>query len=826
MKRAWLLLTVGVAFFLVSTVTVRVERGAVQVAGVAKARAHGLDFAHVFCRAKKFFDNLGKKIKKGFQDAGKWIQNKIIKPVGQAFKKAGETIKKGFEAAGRWIKKKIIEPAGKAFQAAGKWIKDKIIDPVIRFGQKVIGGIKDLFTGGEGLSAEDKRLMNMKSTLTVARSIGTWHNASEFRTMWRNFQGKGRRSAKLKAIPTGPASLAMARELPGQGVRPVGDPTPSVVLASAPQAILFSPAAPDQQVEPPARQDSQLAQQRMQTLAQRDGVTVPTENLAVKPSQFFYRGQAFGSYQQVAAAIYGPQQKALPVFCAPTKAASGWTPNSVVCSSNWLSTMGTWKPWQPNGEPSDPPEPGQIPPFACFGSPHVVSKHMVLPRGGDAGQSGFQCRNRVFRIMAKKSELSIADQASNIAKMCVELRMQTWAEKFPNVERDYREWCHRTYGPGKCLPLLKDGQGGPGGAGLSPPFMLLSREELLYFYGHKELYCRADRKGLTHFLYNNEWASTFTCGISRGILEAGPFEEGVQACALAPFISSTAHTPKIKTDKLKARLHCWQFSRPTCEDVSRQQTLDDISRSNVFDSFDALREFRRTHDDAVWTFKDMKDAEEIKGYEDAYSFGDTGQDEGAFGVTEFCRFTSSDRRSFQCGYDKKSIGQWYEYRREEMPQGCASGICTAGAHKRGYYCGLFKSPEYFNGRLVWVCGLDSGEAGQRLLHKARAVCIGGELATRFRARRANAAHSCASSVASTGASPRRRTRCSTPSTGTRPWRRPPPSRRATTRGSRAGCTRTTTLFPVWTTAPRTPRTCGRSCARAIDRRRSKARSPN
>lgn len=730
MKRSLGYLMVAIAFLAVSTLTMRVDRGAVRVEGVATAHAHGADFAHVFCKAKKFFDGLGKKIKKGFQDAGKWIQNKIIKPVGTAFKKAGEKIKKGFQAAGRWIKKKIIEPAGKAFKAAGKWIKNKIIDPAIQFGKKVIGGIKDLFTGGGGLTAEDTKLMNMKSTLKVARSIGTWHNASEFRTMWRGFKGKGKRSARLKPVPAGPASLAMVKELGGQGVRPAGDPTPSVVLAVAPQAVLSSPGSADQQDEPPAREDAALAQKRMATLKRRDGITVPTETLAVKPSQFFYRGQAFGTYQQVAAAIYGAQQKAMPVFCAPTKAANGWTQTSVVCSSNWLSTMGTWKPWKRNGEPSNPPEPGQIPPFACFGSPHVVAKHMVVPAGGKAGASGFQCRKRVFRVMAKKAELSTADKASNIAKMCVELRQQTWSEKFPNVERDYREWCHKTYGSGKCLPMLKEGQGGPG-ANLSPPFMLLSREELLYFYGHKELYCRADRKGLTHFLYNREWAETFTCGISRGVLEAGPFEEGVQACALAPFISSTGHTPKITADRLKARLHCWQFSRPTCEDVSRQQTLDDISRSNVFDAFDALREFRRTHNAQVWTFKDMKDAEEIKGYEDAYAFGDTAQDEGAFGVTDFCRFTSSDRKSMQCGYDKKSIGQWYEYRRDEVPQGCSTGVCSAGAHKRGYYCGLFKSKEYFNGRLVWGCGVDSGAAGQRILHKARAVCIGGELASRF-----------------------------------------------------------------------------------------------
>jgi hypothetical protein len=732
MKRSLLVTSFILAFAAASTVTWRQGDDTLRLGLVSSAHAHGADFAHVFCRAKKFFNDLGRKIKKGFQKAGNWIRDRVIKPVGNAFKKAGQAIKKGFQNAGRWIKDKIIKPAGQFFKKAGKWIKDKVIDPVIRFGKKVIDGVKNLFGGGPGLTEEDKRLMNMKSTLRVGRSIGTWHNAGAFRTMWRNFSGRGKRSAKLRAIPAGPQSLSMSKEIPGQAVRPAGDPTPPIVLGNPPEVVLLSPAAADQQPPQPDRQSAELAGKRMRQIQARDRFAMPTEALATKPTQFFYRGQAFGSYQQVAAAIYGPQQKAMPVFCAPTKSGNGkWTATSVACSSNWLSTMGTWKPWRKDGSPNRPPEPGQIPPFACFGSPHVVSKHMVLPSGGGAGQTGFHCRRRVFRILAKSAEKSNADKAANIARMCVELRQQTWAEKFPNVERDYREWCHKTYGSGRCLPMLKAGEGGPGSSAIAQPFMQLTREELLYFFGHKELYCRADRKGLTHFLYNAKWARTFTCGISRGVLEAGPFEEGVQACAIAPFVSSNAPTPKIKMEQLKSRMHCWRFARPTCEDVSRQQELDDISRSNVFDALDALREFRRTHDDAVWTFKDMKDAEEVKGFEDAYSFGDTGQDEGAFGVTDFCRFSSSDRLQMQCGYDRKTIAQWYEYRREEMPQGCASGVCAAGAYRRGYYCGLFKSPEYFTGKLVWVCGIDSGAQGQRLLHNARAVCIGGALAKRF-----------------------------------------------------------------------------------------------
>src|SRR5439155_10793286 len=137
-------------------------------------------------------------------------------------------------------------------------------------------------------------------------------------------------------------------------------------------------------------------------------------------------------------------------------------------------------------------------------------------------------RNRLFRVLATLAEKSEADKNRNIARVCAEMRNQVWGEKYPTINEEYKRWCHGPKGPkdkSLCIPLRESPPGTPGSEGL--PFMQLTREELLYFFGHQELYCRADRAGLTHFLYNDAWADSFTCALPRGVPEAGPFEEGV-----------------------------------------------------------------------------------------------------------------------------------------------------------------------------------------------------------------------------------------------------------------------------------------------------------
>src|SRR5439155_8780338 len=174
--------------------------------------------------------------------------------------------------------------------------------------------------------------------------------------------------------------------------------------------------------------------------------------------------------------------------------------------------------------------------------------------GGEAGRTSFHCRRRVFRVLATKVEQSVADQKRNISAVCAEMRMQVWGEKYPNVNSQYQEWCRRDperVKRGICAPA---GAALPGEPGSQPlPFLTLSREELLYFFGHEELFCRADRPGLTHFLDNQRWAKTFSCGIARGILEAGPFEEGVQTCAVVPFSGNEPASSIPEADVPKAR---------------------------------------------------------------------------------------------------------------------------------------------------------------------------------------------------------------------------------------------------------------------------------
>ena len=526
---------------------------------------------------------------------------------------------------------------------------------------------------------------------------------------------------------------------------PSAEPTAAIHLQKEPR-VIAPPTEVDPKEKAPPKGILALEKERKSLLAERDIFPVPGEALRVMPSQFCVRGKGaaescHGAYKDVAIAVYGAGRGSdnLPVFCAPARAPGGkdWETTKVHCSGQWLETLGTWQPWGKNGEPSPAPADGVLPPFACFGSPHLLKEHMKLPFGGAAGNSGFQCRNRIFRILAKKGEKNLADADANMVRMCEEMRGQVWGEKYPKIDQMYATWCNSPQGPrekSKCPKVRKGAHGEPLSAP-PPPFMLLSREELLFFYGHRELFCRADRPGLAHFLapeHKDQWAKSFTCDVPRGLLEAGPFEEGVQACALSPFLGDTPGAGA-NADLLKARLHCWKFSRPLCEQLSDKVWLenrDSIHRSEVFDVYDALRAARRTQQKDVWGYLDLKDAEKVQDFQERLAFSDIGKDEGTFGVKDFCRFVGN-RRELQCGYTKKTVADWYELHRAEEPEGCSSGVCYRGAFRRGYYCGLFSAPDYFQGKPTWICGVDTGLAGKELLEKARAVCVGGARAKQF-----------------------------------------------------------------------------------------------
>lgn len=514
------------------------------------------------------------------------------------------------------------------------------------------------------------------------------------------------------------------------------EPTPLVRLGKSPRSV--APRGDADGPPPEPKESPGLAQKRIALIRERDTATIPGENLPATPRQFCVGGQCFANFKQVAAALYPESSSSdrLSVYCAPRRLPGpsqfdakdplrAWEIDKVHCHRDWGETLG-YRPWAKDGEPNEAPEPGTIPPYACFGNPHQIIKHVVLAPGGVAGSSGFVCRRRMFRVLVTKAIQNIADQKKAIAQMCTEMRQQVWAEKYPDINSEYQKWC-QAKGKDYCLPKGSAASGIPGAKPL--PFMLLMREELLHFFGHREFFCRADRPGLTHFLFNEPWADTFTCGVARGMLEGGPFEEGVQLCGIAPYVGDLAPRSPVR-DPFKARMHCWKFNRPTCEEISGDQTKDDVHKSNVFDAFDALREFRRTRRRTVLGLFDLKDAEKLVDYSESIGFSDTGKDEGIFGVKEFCRFVG-DTKTIQCGYSKDTVAHWYQLRKLEEPAGCRGGVCARGAYKRGYLCGLFASPEMFDGKPYWMCGLDVGKAGRDRLRRARAICLGGSAAGKF-----------------------------------------------------------------------------------------------
>jgi hypothetical protein len=100
----------------------------------------------------------------------------------------------------------------------------------------------------------------------------------------------------------------------------------------------------------------------------------------------------------------------------------------------------------------------------------------VVPDRSRAGSDkSFYCRKRVFLLPVQRPERSRADVQANISANCDELRKQYWPTKFGF--------------PG----TPEAGSATPGA-----PHLPLTREEILFFFGHRELYCRANRPP-THY---------------------------------------------------------------------------------------------------------------------------------------------------------------------------------------------------------------------------------------------------------------------------------------------------------------------------------------
>ncbi|MBI3072162.1 MAG: hypothetical protein HYY84_08585 [Deltaproteobacteria bacterium] len=439
---------------------------------------------------------------------------------------------------------------------------------------------------------------------------------------------------------------------------------------------------------------------------------VPAEGKGVpKPDVFWAGKKMLATYISVAREIYGRRHVSernddMPiVFCSPKRvgkrgAADEWSRKEVVCSSDWRTTVGDGV--------ADSPD------WACVGSPEFLDS-FVLPGGGVAGDdSGFRCRRRVFRVLQPTNELSEKAAEGEIDKMCLVMRRQTWGDDIAQrvADKEAKE-------KGEKPKPIKD-----------PPQWPLTREEFLYFYGHTNKYCRANRK-LTHRIDNEKWSDdvTFTCGVPRGIVESGPFEEGVQVCATTPYVDRAfPEIRRVMRDANKGRLHCWKFDRPWCKEIAKGETKKRMWISDVFDHYDIVGELRRTRDPKVLGMPDMKKITDLPTFEvtQGLAFADAAKDSGVGSVKEFCRFHGTGRRVV-CGYDQKSMAQYYEVRAHEAPEGCHDGICARGQYDRGYMCAVHRSPQIFGGKkLMWVCGYDRGYFGRSKLAPAEWVCTGGK----------------------------------------------------------------------------------------------------
>jgi hypothetical protein len=557
-----------------------------------------------------------------------------------------------------------------------------------------------------------------------------------------------------------------------------GEPEPLVTLTGeikvVPPPLSAASAAPKG-----PDLDRSLAERRKRSVGERDDPAntaregregeavirpsgyMASEVLAPLPTRFCTpAGSCQATYAALARSIYGRATDVLPLFCAPRKASGQWDKSTVYCSADYFDTLGDWRPWQPSGDPNTTP--ADLPPFACFGSPHLLDRHFVVPRTGRAGSSGFVCRNRIFQVQVKKAAKTDADVNANIAQQCTELRKQVWGQLYRDINDKFQRWCQKN-DPSQCdVPPSPTGGSTP-----TPPKLLLTREELLYFYGHRELFCRANRDGLKHFLDpehmgslradgrvdRDGWAASFTCDVSRGVVETGPFEEGVQLCALSPFVGepkpgsleeaeliprarqcatsgefqgtcTKEYVPAVTLEQLRARLHCWKATRPTCSQVSKPLGPKELFKNNILDTFDTLKLARATRNADAWALTDMMQADKLENWQKRFSFQDSSRDEGVYDVKEFCRFVR-DTKHIRCGYTRDTIAQWYELRADEEPEGCDAGVCARGAFKRGYYCALYVAKEYFKGRPHWICGIDRAPAGLRQIRQATAVCLGG-----------------------------------------------------------------------------------------------------
>lgn len=397
------------------------------------------------------------------------------------------------------------------------------------------------------------------------------------------------------------------------------------------------------------------------------------------------------------------------IFCRPLAqgergTTTEWSSETAVCSSNWMNTTFAFVATSVDKEKGE----YKVPPWGCVGGGYV-EETFRLPPGGEAG-SGFRCRQRIFRVQIPAPGGGAASEKADIDSMCHMMRIQTWGKdvadnKYKNKAKAQDE---------KPFPIPDE-----------PKMYSLTREELLYFFGHKRLYCKANRP-LTHRGQNTDWTKSFVCGVPRGLVESGPFEEGVQLCATTPYVDRAfPEIANVVSQPARGRLHCWKFNRPECKDFA-DGTVDKNPRmTDIFDAYDILGELRRTRNASLIGTESLKEIAKEPSFEEKLRFSDTSNDSGDGGVKDFCRFDGGSMVNVVCGYDQKSMAQWFEMRANEVAENCSSGACVRGQYRRGYTCAIHTSPQVKDGKPVWLCGFDRSDAGRKRIEKATWICEGG-----------------------------------------------------------------------------------------------------
>ncbi|MBI3070771.1 MAG: hypothetical protein HYY84_01460 [Deltaproteobacteria bacterium] len=276
----------------------------------------------------------------------------------------------------------------------------------------------------------------------------------------------------------------------------------------------------------------------------------------------------------------------------------------------------------------------------------------------------------------------------------------------------------------------------------------MTREELLYFFGDRATFCRPAQPPI-HSSQNNSFSGKdFICGISRGNIENGPVEEGVQVCAIVPIWPRTTKwkdgsssvtvreggdIPQALPVPTQGALNCWRKNRPSCAELARQFQNEDLWKNPIFDEFDMVGHLRRTRDPAIISWMDQKRLNELPNVDQSFVFDDSEGRDDDLGLREFCRIQPGASEEIVCGYSRETMEQWFAAREFEPADDfwCQNGVCVRGAFKRGYFCAVHQQSVANKVQQFWLCGFDRASDAGRKRVNATSICEGGEFLRKY-----------------------------------------------------------------------------------------------